>query len=152
MKLAKSELRELIRECLREELYKGRFTEAADRKSITRNEIKNISVPASEFAVMTDLDNDASFCSYDEHYDEVWTENFLDELNSDNVFSAFGEAALHAIWCAKRDYDHEFFVVSINGDVYNPEASISPKINGYNWFSKYDNTTDTWSQSIKIRG
>lgn len=55
--MTKSELRSIIREILKEELSKTNnehLAEAIIRRTITRDEIKNISISADKFAVMTD--------------------------------------------------------------------------------------------------
>jgi hypothetical protein len=140
---------------LKKELEKTddkQIIEAAARTTITAADIRNISIQAKEFAVMTDPDNEASFCSYDFDYDELFTGNFSDELEADNIFNNFGDAANFALLCAKKDRDLDFFIVSFDNDFYYPEAHITCKINGYNWFSRYDSATDTWSKQVKIRG
>ena len=152
--MRKSELRELIKEVLEEELGKvdSQLTEATTKKTITKNEIRSINVPANKFAVMADPDDDASFCSYDPHYDEVWFENFFDELSEDNIFSTFSGAADLALLCAKKEHDLDFYIVSFDEDDYQSEAHITRKINGYNFFSRYDSASNTWSDRLKIRG
>jgi hypothetical protein len=145
-KITKSELKQMIREALREELRES----GKVRRTIGKAEIKNLHSDGSEFAITRDLWDDAGFCSYNPEYNSVYTENFFDELNIDSLFNTLYGAIDMALLFAKYKPDLDFYIVRTDDGSFTPEALITCKKNGYHWFSTYDASSNTWSDELKI--
>jgi hypothetical protein len=127
MKITKSELKEMIREALREELSEKPLKEARNTPTVTIDELKNISMPASTYALMQDPYYDESFYCHNGY--EWGTNYFIDEVENTCIYDNFSDAVVDAIECA--DEHDTVFIVQINPDDDTAEPKAIAEIGTY---------------------
>ena len=127
MKITKSELKEMIREALREELAKKRLNESRNTPTVTVTEIKNISMPIATYALMQDPYYEESFYCHNGY--EWGTNYFIDEVEDTCIYDNFSDAVIDALDCA--DEHDTVFIVQINPDDETAEPKAVAQIGTY---------------------